>query len=119
MLPLIIFIIVHSIAYNGICRMNYYKIRGEDVLYNPMWATTAIGSAIMRWYMFLALPLACLNGLLMLGWIGLILAGVGTFVCQILVQIITYHIIRIRSVTQFTLFGFIGFIWTIINIFSY
>ena len=111
-MALAVFIIVHAIAYRGACSLVNNTLRGVGVLYNPMWTTTKNGYKFVKIYMFLALPIACLNGFLMFEFWGLLIAGVGTWIGMPIVNLL----LRFNPGNQFMIGGAITLIWTLVNI---
>ena len=85
---LAVFIVVHAVAYRGACSIVHNAINGVGVLYNPMWTTTNNGYRFVKFYMFGGLPIACLNGFLMHGIIGLLIAGVATWICMPIINLL-------------------------------
>ena len=75
---LVIFTLISASAYQG---ANYivYSAKAETPVYAPRWITTLGGFLFVKTYLFLGIPIACLNGYLIYEYKGLIIAGVGTF----------------------------------------
>lgn len=111
-MALAVFIIVHAIAYRGACSLVNNTLNGVDALYNPMWTTTKSGYRFVKIYMYLGLPIACLNGFLMFGFIGLLVAGVGTWIGMPIINLI----LRSNPGNQFMIGGTIIIVWTFVNI---
>ena len=111
-MSLAVFIIVHAIAYRGACSLVNNTINGVGVLYNPMWTTTKNGYQVVKIYMFTGIPIACLNGFLMHGFVGLLIAGVATWICMPIINLL----FRFSPGNQFMIGGAITLIWTLINI---
>ena len=112
LMALVIFTLISAIAYRGACSIIHNTINGYGALHNPMWTTTKSGHRFVTAYMFLAIPIACLNGVLMYGFIGLIIAGVGTWIGMPVINLL----FRFNPGNQFMICGTVTFIWTVINI---
>ena len=114
-LSLVLLIVISAIAFRGACAICYYANTSEGVLLLPMWATTPQAKRYVGLYMYAAIPIACLNGFLLYGFIGLLIAGVGTW----LVMLIANVTLRFNPGNQLIFFGTINMIWTLINVFSH
>ena len=108
------FILMHAIAYRGACSIIHNANNGYGALYNPMWTTTKNGHRFVTTYMFLAIPIACLNGVLMHEFIGLVIAGVGTWIGMPIINLL----FRFNPGNQFMICGTVTFVWTLLNIFT-
>ena len=75
---LVIFTLISASAHQG---ANYivYSTKAETPVYAPRWITTLGGFLFVKTYLFLGIPIACLNGYLIYEYKGLIIAGIGTF----------------------------------------
>lgn len=113
-MSLAVFILMHAIAYRGACLIVHNAINRQGVLYNPMWTTTKYGYRFVTIYMYAAIPIACLNGLLMYGFVGLIIAGVGTWIGMPIINLL----FRFNHGNQFMICGTVTFVWTFLNIFT-
>ena len=111
-MDLAILIIISSIAYRGACSIAYNNLTGSGFLYNPMWTTVPSGRKFVAIYMFAAIPIGCLNGLLLYGWVGLIIAGISIYVGMLIVNLL----LRFNPGTQFHVCGLINIVWTFINL---
>ena len=109
---LVLLIIVSAIAFRGACSVSFYASRGDGVLENPQWTTTPQGKRFVRLYVYAAIPIACLNGLLLHGFIGLLLSGIGTWIGMLAVNLF----LRFNAGNQFMIFGSINIIWTLVNV---
>ena len=77
-MALALIIIINAIAFRGACTLMRYDRTPEAVLSIPEWTQTVAGKLYVRWYAYSAIPLACLNGFMLEGLVGLIVAGVGS-----------------------------------------
>ena len=111
-MDLAILIVISSIAYRGACAIVNNHINRIGVLYNPQWTTTSGGYKFVSVYMFAAIPICCLNGLLLYGWIGLLISGVGTWLGMLIINLF----FRYDPGVQFQICGIITIIWTIVNL---
>ena len=111
-MALAVFIVVHAVAYRGACSLVHNAINGVGILYNPMWTTTNNGYQVVKYYMFLSIPIACLNGFLMFGLIGFLIAGVATWIGMPIINLL----FRFSPGNQFMIGGTITLIWTLVNI---
>lgn len=114
-MSLVLLIIVSAIAFRGACTICHYANTSESALLLPMWATTSHAKRYVGLYMYAALPVACLNGFLLNGFIGLFISGVGTW----LGMLIANFTMRFNPGNQLIVFGTINMIWTLINVFSH
>ena len=109
---LAIFTLISACAHRGACIIVYCAKTGTPVLYAPGWITTLGGFLFVKAYMYLATPIACLNGFLMYGDQGLIIAGLGSFLGM--------HILRFLNRGGLLMpYGAITLIWTVVNIFKF
>ena len=109
---LAIFTLISACAHRGACVIVYCAKTGTPVLYAPGWITTLGGFLFVKAYMYLATPIACLNGFLMYGDQGLIIAGLGSFLGM--------HILRFLNRGGLLMpYGAITLIWTVVNIFKF
>ncbi len=111
-MDLAILIVISSIAYRGACAIVNNNINGTGGLYNPMWTTTSFGKNFVSVYMFASIPISCLNGLLLYGWIGLLIAGITTWIGMPLINLF----FRYNPGSQFQICGIITLIWTFVNL---
>ena len=111
-MTLAVFIVIHAIAYRGACSLVNNMINGVGTLYNPMWTTHPNGYRLVQIYMFGGLPIASLNGFLIFGFWGALIAGVGTWIGMPIVNLL----LRFNPGNQFMIGGAIILIWTVINI---
>ena len=108
---LAIFTLISASAHRG-ASFIIYCAKTETPVYASRWITSLGGFLFVKAYMYLAIPIACLNGYLMYGYKGLIIAGLGTCLGM--------HILRFfNRGGGFTFCGAITLIWTVVNIFSF
>lgn len=110
-MALAILIIINAVAFRGACSLMYNDRTPEAVLHAPQWTQTPSGKMYVRWYAYLAIPMACFNGFAMEGFIGLLVAGIGSWLGMLLANLT----LRFNPGYQFMVFGAIHTIWTIIN----
>ena len=111
-MALAILIIISAIAFRGACSLMHYAETPEAVLHAPQWTQTVSGKRYVRWYAYAAIPMACYNGFAIEGFIGLLVAGVGSWLGMLLANLA----LRFNPGYQFMFFGAIHTIWTIINV---
>ena len=107
---LAIFTLISATAHQGANFIVYCAKTGTPISYAPRWITTLGGFLFVKIYVYLAIPIACLNGFLMYEYQGLIIAGLGTWLGTPI-----FRFLGRRGWT--TLPVAITLIWTIVNIF--
>ena len=107
-----IFTLISAVAHQGANFIVYCAKTGIPVKNAPRWITTLGGFLFVKVYVYLATPIACLNGFLMYEYQGLIIAGVGTYLGTSI-----FRFLGRRGWSTFSVA--ITLIWTVINIFRF
>ena len=111
---IIIAIILGSISWRGSS-----KLVQASFMEKPMWANMAFGIQIINYYTLFALPIAALNGFVITGYRGVIVATIGTLFMKFVVDQISNSISFPLYILQFLIFAPINIIFTINNWFYF
>ena len=126
-MDLAIFILISAFARWGACVIVHYAKNETPVFIRPYnrWIITPGGFLFVKTYTVLSIPIACLNGYLISGYKGLIIAGLVTLFYPYLGMRILMFLNRDVGVRDgsggggFTFYGAITLIWTVVNIFRF
>ena len=111
---IIIAIILGSISWRGSS-----KLVQASFMEKPMWANKVFGIQIINYYTLFALPIAALNGFVITGYRGVIVATIGTLFMKFVVDQISNSISFPLYILQFLIFAPINIIFTINNWFYF
>ena len=108
-LMIILYIMISAGAFHSAAWLQRYG----NALNSPYWVVTSSGKKYLMIYTLSAIPIACLNGYLLGGWLGLFACGVLTFIGMSIPRLLLPG----NGAIHLIIFGSANIIWTCINIF--